>query len=210
MPTASRPQRYDHRLRDLVQRTGDLTIAAKLGVPRSTARGWLGTAPTVVISLEVANLTETKLRQEVLKLRRRVEKLAALLRLALALLHASGFRLSGARVPDGQAKRRILRAVERPHACVSLRRYAGHARRLPRIPPSTCGVAPSAGHLGASDPCASTPGQRCSAVRSGSSRGVGPSPSTGHGQGTAVVLPPTAAGRGGPYAGQQRRVPSGC
>jgi hypothetical protein len=48
MPTTSRPQqRYDHRLRDLVQRTGDLTIATDLGVPRSTARGWLG-APTVV------------------------------------------------------------------------------------------------------------------------------------------------------------------
>jgi hypothetical protein len=35
MTTTSRPQqRYDHRLRDLVQRTGDLTIATNLGVPR--------------------------------------------------------------------------------------------------------------------------------------------------------------------------------
>ena len=53
MTTTSRAQqRYDHRLRDLVQRTGDLTIATDLGVPRSTARGWLGVAPTVVVSLE--------------------------------------------------------------------------------------------------------------------------------------------------------------
>ena len=96
MTTTSRPQqRYDHRLRDLVQRTGDLTIATDLGIPRSTARGWLGAAPTVVVSLEGADLTEPELRQEILKLRRRVEKLAALLRLALALLHTSGFRLSG-------------------------------------------------------------------------------------------------------------------
>ena len=43
--------RYDHRLRELVQRTGDLTIATDLGVPRSTTRGWLRTAPTVVVSL---------------------------------------------------------------------------------------------------------------------------------------------------------------
>ena len=36
--TASRPQqRYDHRLRDLVRRTGDVTLATDLGVPRSTA-----------------------------------------------------------------------------------------------------------------------------------------------------------------------------
>jgi hypothetical protein len=51
MDTARPQQRYDHRLRQLVQRTGNLTIATDLGVPRSTARGWLRTAPTVVVSL---------------------------------------------------------------------------------------------------------------------------------------------------------------
>jgi len=72
--TTDRPQkRYDHRLRELVQRTGDLTIATDLGVPRSTTRGWLRTAPTVVVSLDVADLTELELRQEVLTLRRRVQ-----------------------------------------------------------------------------------------------------------------------------------------
>ena len=133
MTTTSRPQqRYDHRLRDLVQRTGDLTIATDLGVPRSTARGWLGAAPTVVVSLEVADLTEPELRQEILKLRRRVEKLAALLRLALALLHTSGFRLSGERLPDGQAKLRILRAVDRARECIPLRAVL----RFLRVSPS--------------------------------------------------------------------------
>jgi len=122
MPTTARPQqRYDHRLRNLVRSTGDVTIATDLGVPRSTARGWLGAAPTVVVSLEVADLTEPELRLEILKLRRRVEKLAALLRLALALLQTSGFRLSGARLPDGQAKLRILRAVDRARECIPLR-----------------------------------------------------------------------------------------
>jgi hypothetical protein len=39
MPTSARPQqRYDHRLRHLVQRTGDVTVATDFGVPRSTAR----------------------------------------------------------------------------------------------------------------------------------------------------------------------------
>src|SRR3979490_1904554 len=94
--TTARPQqRYDHRLRDLVQRTGDVTIATDLGVPRSTARGWLGGAPTVVVCLDVVDLTEPELRQEILKLRRRVQKLSALLRLALALLRTSGFPLPG-------------------------------------------------------------------------------------------------------------------
>src|SRR5215207_9534314 len=114
MTTTARPQqRYDHRLRDLVQRTGDVTVATDIGVPRSTARGWLGAEPNVVVCPDVVDLTEPELRQEVLKLRRRVRKLSALLRLALALLRTSGFSLAGERLPDGRAKTRILRAVDR-------------------------------------------------------------------------------------------------
>jgi hypothetical protein len=68
MTTRSRrQQRYDHRLRDLVQRTGDLSIATDLGVPCSTARGWLVAAPTVVVGLEGDDLTDQDLRQEILK-----------------------------------------------------------------------------------------------------------------------------------------------
>ena len=112
MPPTARPQqRYDHRLRDLVHRSGHVTVATRLGVPRSTARGWLGAAPTVVVCLDVADLTEPEFRQEVLKLRRHVQKLTALLRLALAPLRTSEFRLTGERLPDGRAKMRILRAV---------------------------------------------------------------------------------------------------
>ena len=92
MPTTARPQRrYDHRLRSLVQRTGDVTIATDLGVPRSTARGWVGKAPKAVVSLDVTDLSASALQQEVLELRRRVKKLTALLRLALALFRSSGF-----------------------------------------------------------------------------------------------------------------------
>ena len=76
MPTTGRPQhRYDHPLRSLVQRTGDVTIATDLGVPRSTARGWLGKAPKAVVSLDVTDLSASALQQEVLELRRSVRKL---------------------------------------------------------------------------------------------------------------------------------------
>jgi putative transposase len=122
-------QRYDHRLRHLVQRTGDVTVATDLGLPRSTARGWRGAAGR---GLDVADLTEPELRQEVLKLRRRVQKLTALLRLALALLRTSGFRLIGERLPDGRAKRRILRAADRAHEYLPLRAVL----RFLRVSPS--------------------------------------------------------------------------
>jgi putative transposase len=133
MSTTARPQqRYDHRLRQLVQRTGEVTVATDLGVPRSTARSWLGAAPTVVVCLDVADLTEPELRQEVLKLRRRVHKLTALLRLVLALLRTSGFRLTGERLPDGRAKMRILRAVDRVREYLPLRSVL----RFLRVSPS--------------------------------------------------------------------------
>jgi hypothetical protein len=64
MTTDRSQQRYDHRLRNLVQRISDVTLATDLGVPRSTARGWLGAEPTVVVCLDVADLTEPELRQE--------------------------------------------------------------------------------------------------------------------------------------------------
>ena len=122
MTRRARPQqRYDHRLRDLVRRTGDVTLATDLGVPRSTARGWLHRGPTAVVSLDETHRSELDLHQEIRQLRRRVQKLTALLRLVLTLLRASRFTLSRERLPDGHDKRRILGAVDRARACIPLR-----------------------------------------------------------------------------------------
>jgi putative transposase len=130
MPTTARPQhRYDHRLRDLVQRTGDVTIARDRGVPRSTARGWEPTK--VVVSLDVTDLSASVLQQEALELRQRVKKLTALLRLALVLLRCSGFELTHERLPDGRAKIRILRAVDLAREYVPLRAVLRFLRLSP-------------------------------------------------------------------------------
>ena len=122
MTRRARPQqRYDHRLWDLVRRTGDVTLATDLGVPRSTARGWLRRRATVVVSLDGTHRTELDLHQEIRQHRRRVRKLTALLRLVLTLLRVSRFTLSRERLPDGHDKRRILGAVDRARACIPLR-----------------------------------------------------------------------------------------
>jgi hypothetical protein len=122
MTTSRRPQqRYDHRLWDLVHNTGDVTIATDLGVPRSTACGWLRKAARVAGTMDVTNVKTSELQQEVLELRRRVKKLTALLRLALALLRSSRFTLTHERLPDRRDKTRILRAVGRARDFVPLR-----------------------------------------------------------------------------------------
>jgi hypothetical protein len=77
--------------------------------------------PKVVVGLDVTDARTSELQQEILQLRRRVKKLRALLRLALALLRSSGFMLPHERLPDGRAKIRILTAVDRARAFVPLR-----------------------------------------------------------------------------------------
>jgi hypothetical protein len=136
MTTTGRPQqRYDHRLRDLVHGTGDVTIATDLGVPRSTGRGWLGKAPKVVVSLDVTDLKASELQQEVLALRRRVKKLRAPLRLALALLRTSGFTLTHERLPNGRAKIHG-RSIAYPVRAFRLPRALFTARAEPARPSS--------------------------------------------------------------------------
>ncbi len=74
---------YDHRLRDLVRRTGDISIATSLGVPRSTAAGWLKQSANSVVSIELIETDREELEAEVAKLRKRVKRMVALLRLLL-------------------------------------------------------------------------------------------------------------------------------
>ena len=112
---------YDHRLRDLVRSTGDIGHATRRGVPRSTARGWLTSARTEVVTVDVVDMDALLLQQEVLVLRARVERLVALLRIVVVLLKASGFSLACARLSDGATKISLLRAIERSRSALPLR-----------------------------------------------------------------------------------------
>ena len=105
MNTPPRTQRaYDHRLKDLVRETGDIRLATNQDVPVSTARGWLRRPRKDVLTLDVLDMQEKMLRREVLVLRRRNRKLAAILRLLMVLVRVSGFSLCSGRVPDGNRK----------------------------------------------------------------------------------------------------------
>jgi glutamyl-tRNA reductase len=61
--TASSPKTYDHRLRELVYTTQDVSLALDLGVPRSTAYGWIRNEPPEVVTLDALNLVrEVKIK----------------------------------------------------------------------------------------------------------------------------------------------------
>ena len=122
MPTTTRFQRrYDHRLRSLVQTTGDLELAIRHGVPRSTARGWRTKTTTEVVSLDVVELDTIRLQHEVIQLRRRIARLVSLLRLVVIVLKVSGISFARVRLPEGTAKLQLLRAIQRSRAHLPLR-----------------------------------------------------------------------------------------
>ena len=93
-----------------------------MGVPRSTARGWLTSGRNEVVSVDVLDMDMLMLQEEVLKLRHRVEKLSALLRLVVVLLRVSGFSLTKTKLPGGVMKISLLRAIDRSRSVLSLKR----------------------------------------------------------------------------------------
>lgn len=121
MATTTRTQRrYDHRLREHVRTTRDIDCALQHGVPRSTARGWLRNPGAQVVSVDALSMDATQLQREVLRLRSRVQKLTALLRVLLVVFRKSGYSLNQARLPDGSDKRSLLQAIERSRSALPL------------------------------------------------------------------------------------------
>ena len=114
-------RRYDHRFREVVRQTGDVELAVRQGVPRSTARDWSRLDSPEVVTLDIASMSECELRKEVVELRERHARLLAILRLLVVLGKVLECALRRRRVPDGEKKRLILRAVDRSRDVLSLR-----------------------------------------------------------------------------------------
>ncbi len=119
--TTRTQNRYDHRLRDLVRSTGSIEHALRRGVPRSTARGWLSETRAEVVTLDVVERDVLALQNELLQMRRRVERLATLLRLFVVLLKVSGFSLARNRISEGTRKQALLQCIERSQLVLPLR-----------------------------------------------------------------------------------------
>lgn len=96
-----------------MRRTGDIHIATDLGVPRSTAAGWLRADRGGVVSLDVVDMCEVDLQAEVVRLRHRVATLTAVVGLLLAVRRAVGSRLERAHVFDRAMRAVVVRAAER-------------------------------------------------------------------------------------------------
>jgi len=112
---------YDHRFREFVRETGNVELAVKKGVPRSTARDWAHLSSPEVVTLDVAAMSEHELREEILALRERNAMLLAVLRLVVVLIKVCEVSLVRRRVPSDKKKRLLLRAIGRSSQVLSVR-----------------------------------------------------------------------------------------
>jgi len=111
---------YDHRIKEQIVRVGDPNLFPELGIPRSTAVSWIRRGLGQVVSLDEEDNGERALRNRVAGLERRIAMLTAVLRLVLALLRVSGFKLELSRVAEAAGKRRLLGVIERARRCMPL------------------------------------------------------------------------------------------
>lgn len=132
MPAPRIQRTYDPHFIRLVQTTGDITLATREGVPRSTASGWLRAARRGVVTAGVLGNDVEALTARVIRLERRVRQLLAVLRLLVALLQVLEVDLARRRIPRAADKGRLLRAIERSRGVLGLTR----ALRLIGLSPS--------------------------------------------------------------------------
>ena len=102
---------YDHRLRAQVVRTGTRCLLKHITIPRSTVSTWRRRGQRPVVTINLMEQDRQELIDCIAKLERQERLLAAVVRILLAMLRASGFSLAGERLPEGADKTGILRAI---------------------------------------------------------------------------------------------------
>jgi len=73
------------------------------------------------VSLDSLDMEVHQLQREVLRLQSRIRKLIALLRVVLVVLRISRFSLNQVRLPEGNDKRALLRAIDQARSALPLR-----------------------------------------------------------------------------------------
>ncbi|MCH8102305.1 MAG: hypothetical protein IIB28_04020, partial [Chloroflexi bacterium] len=78
-------------------------------------------APADVITLDVIDMDNLRLQEKVLRLQSRLDWVIAILRLFVVVLKSSDVSLSSIRIPEGTAKRMLLRTIERSSCVLPLK-----------------------------------------------------------------------------------------
>ena len=101
-------------------RSRNPNLFPELRIPPTTARSWISRGLGKVVSLHAESAVEVVLRERIATLESRVGILSAVLRLTMALLRVSGFRLDRQPLPDSSPELTVLHAVDRARRVMPL------------------------------------------------------------------------------------------
>ncbi len=104
---------YDYRIQEAICESGDRELFPELKIPRSTIRSWIHRGAPDVISCDLAAHDYAELAAEIERLRRRTALLGTVVGLLIAMVRVSKPQLDYERLPEGDAKRILLRAIKR-------------------------------------------------------------------------------------------------
>ena len=113
-------QTYDYRIQEAICESGDRELFPELDIPRSTIRSWIHRGTTDVVSCDFAGGERAELIAEIEKLRCRTDLLGAVVGLTTSMLRVSKVQLDYERLPEGDAKRILLRAIKRARKALPL------------------------------------------------------------------------------------------
>jgi putative transposase len=132
MRTPNSRRIYDYRIRQTICETGDRDLFPELNIPRSTVRSWIHRGVPDVVSGDSVECDRSDLLFEVQELQRRIAMLCAVVGLLRAMLRVSKVRFNFERLPDGNDKKTLIRAIERSGKAIPIRA----ALRITRLSPS--------------------------------------------------------------------------
>ncbi len=110
----SHPRRtYDDPIQEAICETGDRDLFPEWKLPRSTIRSGMHRGLPDVVTSDLVARDRADLLAEIRLDRHRTAWLGAMIGLLIAMLRVSKVPLDYERLPDGDAKRILLRAIER-------------------------------------------------------------------------------------------------
>ncbi|MEY4065715.1 MAG: hypothetical protein RIR26_1923 [Pseudomonadota bacterium] len=112
---------YDHRVRNAIAKSGNPSLFPDLNIPCTTAQQWIREGEKEVVTTHQFTKTELELVVEVESLKRELAQAETKLALLSVALMVSGFRLQYIRIASGELKEKLLDAVAKSIAVVSLK-----------------------------------------------------------------------------------------
>lgn len=110
----------DHRIQEAICESGDRDLFPEMEIPRSTLRSWIHRGIPDVLTCDPTTGDRAYLLAEIHRYQRRTALLGAIVGLLIAMLRVSRVRLDYERLPEGDTKKVLLRAIGRAGKVLSL------------------------------------------------------------------------------------------